>query len=60
MQRIAESIAASAGAEVEVTIDPDIVSAKEWAERQLAFTRAERELAETQERVDLTRNRGSA
>ncbi len=47
-------------AKLDVTIDPDIVSAKEWAERQLTFTRAERELAETRERVELTRNRGSA
>jgi multidrug efflux pump subunit AcrA (membrane-fusion protein) len=41
-------------------IDPEIVSQKEFAERTLAFTQADRELRETVARVDLTRDRGVA
>ncbi len=45
---------------LDVGIDPEIVSQKEYAERKLAFTQADRELEETVARVDLTSDRGVA
>ncbi|HKY33478.1 MAG TPA: efflux RND transporter periplasmic adaptor subunit [Candidatus Polarisedimenticolia bacterium] len=45
---------------LEASIDPEVVSRKVYSERQLAYTSAERELRETQERIDLTRKRGEA
>ncbi|ANM28454.1 hypothetical protein ABI59_00655 [Acidobacteria bacterium Mor1] len=45
---------------LEASIDPVVVSAKEYAERQLALEKATRELEETEARIDLTRRRGEA
>ncbi len=47
-------------ATLEAAVDPDILSRKEYAERQLALTKAARELAETRERIALTRNKGQS
>ena len=45
---------------LEASVDPSIMSRKEYSERQLAYEKAERELKETHERIDLTRERGQA
>jgi len=45
---------------LEVEVDPEVLSRKEHGERQLAFTRATRELEATRERIELTRSRGRA
>ncbi|MDH3784153.1 MAG: efflux RND transporter periplasmic adaptor subunit, partial [Acidobacteriota bacterium] len=41
------------------SIDPEVLSRKEYSERQLAFSKAEESLAETQERLALTQGRGT-
>jgi multidrug efflux pump subunit AcrA (membrane-fusion protein) len=45
---------------VEAEIDPSVVSREDYSERQLAHRKAARELAETHDRVRLTRDRGQA
>jgi multidrug efflux pump subunit AcrA (membrane-fusion protein) len=55
---IAEREYADGWAELEASVDPDVLSAKEFSERQLEATKARRELEETRQRIELTRNRG--
>ena len=45
---------------LEASIDAEVVSRKEFGERQLAMSKADRELIEIQERITLTRDRGQA
>jgi multidrug resistance efflux pump len=47
-------------AKLEAEVDPEVLSRKEFGERELAFTKATRELEETRERIELTRSRGQA
>jgi multidrug efflux pump subunit AcrA (membrane-fusion protein) len=47
-------------AKLDAAVDPEVLSDKDYAERQLALTSAERELAETEGRISLTRERGQA
>ncbi len=45
---------------LEASVDPEVLSRKEHAERQLALTKATRELQETRDRIALTQRRGQA
>jgi multidrug resistance efflux pump len=45
---------------VEASVDADVMSAKEYSERKLAFEKAETSLKETTDRIDLTQKRGKA
>jgi multidrug efflux pump subunit AcrA (membrane-fusion protein) len=45
---------------LDAEVDPDVLSRKEYGERQLAYTKAQEELDEVHERVKLTRERGEA
>jgi multidrug efflux pump subunit AcrA (membrane-fusion protein) len=45
---------------LDASIDPEVVSRKVYSERQLAWASAARELDETKERIELTRQRGQA
>jgi len=45
---------------LDAEIDPDVLSRKEYGERQLAYTKAQEELDEVKERVELTHERGEA
>ncbi len=45
---------------VDATVDPEVMSAKEYSERKLAFEKAVTSLKETHDRMDLTRKRGKA
>lgn len=47
-------------AALEAGVLPEILSRKDYAERQLALKKATEELAETRERIELTRQRGQA
>jgi len=45
---------------LDAEIDPDVLSRKEYGERQLAYSKAQEELDEVHERVRLTHERGAA
>jgi len=45
---------------LEISIDPDVLSRKEFGQRQFAYDKATRELEQTHEKVRLTRERGRA
>ncbi len=57
---IAEKEYAYGAALLEAGVDAEILSRKEHAERQLALTKATRELQETRDRIALTQRRGQA
>jgi len=45
---------------VEASVDPEVMSAKEYSERTLAWEKAQTSLKETLDRMDLTKDRGKA
>lgn len=47
-------------AKVEATIDPEVLSRKEYNERRLAYEKADKELGEVRQRVEKTRASGTA
>lgn len=47
-------------AKLEASVDPEVLSRKEYGERQLALTKATEELEETRRRIELTRERGGS
>lgn len=47
-------------ARLDAEVDVEVLSRKEYAERQLAWTKAKRELQETHDRIRLTQERGQA
>jgi len=57
---LAEKDYAFESSKVNASIDPEVLSRKDYSERTLALDKATKELAETKQRVDLTRTRGKA
>jgi HlyD family secretion protein len=57
---LAEKEYASERTKVEASVDPEVMSRKEYSERELAYAKATRELEETRRRVSLTQERGRA
>ena len=45
---------------LDAEIDPEVVARRDYEERQFQKTKAEKELAETRERIELTKSRGQA
>lgn len=45
---------------LDASIEPEVVARRDYEERQFQKTKAEKELAETRERIELTRSRGQA
>jgi multidrug efflux pump subunit AcrA (membrane-fusion protein) len=58
--RIAELEYEHGRAKLDASVDPQVVADKEYSERQLAFRKAAEELEEIHERVERTRDRGTA